>query len=88
MRFKEFIAVMFIVAMTVICMMYESQYTRQAVVTDVHEYEVTVEDDCGYIWIFEGSIFSPGDKVTLYMNSMGSIDYIEDDVIERVEIRK
>ena len=88
MRFKEFIAVVLITIMVVLCMMYESQYTRQAVVTDVHEYEVTVEDDCGYIWTFEGSIFSPGDKVTLYMNSMGSINCIEDDVIERVEIRK
>lgn len=88
MRFKEFIAVVLITIMTVMCMMYESQYTRQAVVTNIDEYEVTVEDDCGYIWTFEGSIFSPGDKVTLYMNSMGSIDYIEDDVIERVEVRK
>lgn len=88
MRFKEFIVVVLITIMIVLCMIYESQYTRQAVVTHVDGYEVTVEDNCGYIWIFEGSIFSPGDEVVLYMNSMGSIDYIEDDIIERVEIKK
>lgn len=88
MRFKELIAVALITIMIILCMMYESQYTRQAVVIDVNEYAVTAEDECGYIWTFEGSIFSQGDKVTLYMNSMGSVDYIEDDIIERVEVRE
>lgn len=79
-----------LLAMTVVSLhfgsWYETHYTREATVIVVDDSSVTVVDNCGYVWNFEGTDFHVDDRVKLSMNTMNTDSDIFDDAIENAEI--
>jgi len=63
----------------------ESRYTREAIVTEIKEDRVIVEDTCGYIWSFVGEGYQEGEKVTLVMNNNLTTSNIKDDKIIKIK---
>ena len=63
----------------------EHRYTRKnCEIITVENDKITVKDELGYLWTFEGEGFEKGEKVNLKMfdNCTGTM---KDDVIEGVE---
>jgi hypothetical protein len=60
-------------------------YTVDATVYEVNEYDgvqyVGLEDTDGYLWAMEDVDMSMGDKVTLVMDSMGTEDITDDEIV-------
>lgn len=88
-RAKEIIKNVIIIIAIVItfcwCSWDESHYTREATVIGIIGNTVTVMDECGYTWAFEGNDFNVNDKVKLMMNTMHTDSNIFDDKIEDVK---
>lgn len=88
-RTKEIIKNVIIIIAIVItfcwCSWDESHYTREATVIGIIGNTVTVMDECGYTWAFEGNDFNVNDKVKLMMNTMNTDSNIFDDKIEDVK---
>ena len=70
------------------CGYIETHYTRQATVIEVNGDVITVEDNCGYIWDFEGDGFTVGDNVSMKMYNNTTDNIIKDDEIINVTINK
>jgi hypothetical protein len=89
-RAKEIIKnVIIIIAIVIIfcwCSWDESHYTREATVIGIIGNTVTVMDECGYTWAFEGNDFNVNDKVKLMMSTMHTDSNIFDDKIEDVKM--
>jgi hypothetical protein len=60
-------------------------YTVKAVVYEVNEYDgvqyVGLEDTDGYLWVMEDVAMSMGDRVTLVMDSLGTEDITDDEIV-------
>ena len=80
--FKKILIVLSIMLVLGLMWSYESTYTRQAIITNSENGIVTVQDNCGYIWEYNGSA-TVGDSITLVMydNHTSNID---DDIIKGV----
>lgn len=63
----------------------ESRYTREAVVIEIKEDRVVIEDTCGYVWSFIGTGYQEGEEVTLVMDNNLTISDIRDDKIIKVK---
>ena len=70
------------------CGYIETHYTRQATVIEVNGDVITVEDNCGYLWDFEGDGFTVGDNVSIKMYNNTTDNIIKDDEIINVTINK
>ena len=70
------------------CGYIETHYTRQATVIEVNGDVITVEDNCGYLWDFEGDCFTVGDNVSMKMYNNATDNIIKDDEIINVTINK
>ncbi len=64
----------------------ETHYTREATVINVEDELIIVEDEQGFIWDFEGTGFTTGDKVKMTMDNNLTDTNIEDDIIENVRL--
>ena len=63
----------------------EHRYTRKnCEVVIVENDKITVEDELGYLWTFEGEGFEKGEKVNLKMFD-SCTGTMEDDIIEGIE---
>ena len=62
----------------------ETHYDRRATVEAVNGCLVTVVDDCGYVWEFEGTNYYPGENLILKMHTRFTDSIITDDTIENV----
>lgn len=82
---KNIIIIMAIIIIFCWCSWDESHYTREATVIGIIGNTVTVMDECGYTWAFEGNDFNVNDKVKLMMNTMHTDSNIFDDKIEDVK---
>ena len=91
MKTKEIAQIITVLTLMIItlcfCSWYESYYTREAIVTEVHEDVVIVVDRQGNEWSFIGDEFKVNDNVKLIMNTMHTENNIYDDVIEDVTRR-
>lgn len=65
---------------------YDTHYNRQATVTKIEGYEITVIDDCGFVWKFEGNDFTIDERVTLKMFNNCTDNIIKDDEIIDVKV--
>jgi hypothetical protein len=64
---------------------FEHRYIRKnCEIITVENDKITVEDELGYLWTFEGDGFEKGEKVNLKMFD-SCTGTMEDDVIEGVE---
>ena len=79
---KKILIVLSIMLVLGLMWSYESTYARQAIITNSENGIVTVQDNCGYIWEYNGSA-TVGDSITLVMydNHTSNID---DDVVKEV----
>lgn len=84
---KKFFAMVMIITIFCGCSWYENHYNKKATVISVYENIVTVKDDQGEEWEFEDNEkrYIKDDVVIMTMNSMGTIDNIYDDKIEKVK---
>lgn len=83
---KAVLGLMLSVAMSSICGFGDwTRYTREAKVISSFNDEVTVMDISGHIWSFYGDGFKAGDRVKLYMDSLGT-DNVTDDIITNAEV--
>ena len=65
---------------------FENNYTRKdCKVVEINGNIITVEDNCGYLWDFEGEGYELGQKVDLKMHTTHTINTIIDDYIKSVE---
>lgn len=80
---KKILVVLSIILLLGIIGKAESTYTREAIVTNSNSGIVTVEDNCGYIWEYEGSA-TVGECVTLIMSD-NHTSKITDDIVEGVK---
>lgn len=64
----------------------EDHYTKEGTVTNIQNGIVTVKDNQGYFWEFEGSNFKIGDKVELLM-SANHTGTFEDDIVENAVLQ-
>ena len=62
---------------------WESTYTRQAIITNSENGIVTVQDNCGYIWQYNGSA-TIGDSVILVMYD-NHTSKITDDIVKGIK---
>ena len=84
---KKFFTMIMIIAIFCGCSWYENHYDKKATVISVYENIVTVKDDQDEEWQFEDNEkrYTKDDVVIMTMNSMGTIDNIYDDEIEKVK---
>lgn len=60
----------------------ETTYTRNAVVVNVDNLEVTAEDKQGNLWVFIADGYSINDNVTLVMNDNHTTKITDDKIIK------
>ena len=60
----------------------ETTYTRNAVVVNVDNLEVTAEDKQGNLWVFIDDDYSINDDVTLIMNDNHTTKITDDKIIK------
>lgn len=84
---KKFFAMVMIIVIFFGCSWYENHYDKKATVISVYENIVTVKDDQDEEWQFEDNEkrYTKDDVVIMTMNSMGTIDNIYDDKVEKVK---
>lgn len=80
---KRILIVLAIIFTIVLFGIWESTYTREAIVTNSNNGIVTVEDNCGFQWEYKGTA-TIGDNVTLIMSD-NYTSKITDDIIKGVE---
>lgn len=67
---------------------YEHNYKRKdCEIVEINYETVTVEDTCGFLWEFQGTGYSIGDRVDLQMND-NNTSSIKDDIIISVSKSK
>ena len=59
----------------------ETHYTRECTVIDVSNDVITLKDECGYLWEYEGTGCEAGDKVIVKMYNNHTDSNVFDDVI-------
>ena len=59
----------------------ETHYTRECTVIDVSNEVITLKDECGYLWEYEGTGCETGDKVIAKMYNNHTDSNVFDDVI-------
>lgn len=76
--------VMVLTVITIIGLMgtTETTYTRDAVVVNVDNIEVTAEDNQGNLWAFIADGYSINDNVTLIMNDNHTTKITDDKIIK------
>lgn len=84
---KKFFAMVMIIVIFCGCSWYENHYNKEATVISIYENIVTVKDDQGEEWQFEDNEkkYIKDDVVMMTMNSMGTIDNVYDDKVEKVK---
>ena len=60
----------------------ETTYTRNAIVVNVDNLEVTAEDKQGNLWVFVADGYSINDDVTLIMNDNHTTKITDDKIIK------
>ena len=60
----------------------ETTYTRNAIVVNVDNFEVTAEDKQGNLWVFIADGYSINDDVTLIMNDNHTTKITDDKIIK------
>ena len=60
----------------------ETTYTRNAVVVNVDDLEITAEDKQGNLWVFVADGYSINDDVTLIMNDNHTTKITDDKIIK------
>ena len=80
---KKILIVLSIMLVLGLMWSYESTYTRQAIITNSENGIVTVQDNCGYIWEYNGSA-TIGDSVTLVMYD-NHTSKITDDIVKGIK---
>lgn len=69
------------------CLVYESTYTRNAVVAQIDNGLVSADDESGNTWTFWGDDFYIGQEVTLVMDDNHTTSNIYDDFVKKVLTR-
>ena len=79
--------VTFIIALVAFCAVFafsayvETHYTRKCTVINVSNEVITLKDECGYLWEYEGIGYKAGDKVIAKMYTNHTDSNVFDDVI-------
>lgn len=60
----------------------ESRYTRDVTVKSVEETTITVEDNKGYVWEFNGDDYKVGQHIIVVMNDNHTSNIYDDEIIE------
>ena len=79
---KKIIMVLTIIVIIGLMGTTEPTYTREAIVTNVDNLEVTAEDNQGNLWAFIADGYSINDNVTLVMNDNHTIKITDDKIIK------
>ena len=79
---KRIIIVLTIIMMLGILGHYEHHYTRDVVVVDIQNQEVTVEDKQGNLWCFNGTDYTVNQELVIMMfdNHTGTI--YDDEIVK------
>ena len=79
---KKIIMVLTVIVIIGLMGTIETTYTRNAVVVNVDNLEVTVEDKQGNLWVFIADGYSINDDVTLIMNDNHTTKITDDKIIK------
>lgn len=63
----------------------ETHYNRECVVVNVSNDVITLKDECGYLWEYQGTGCKAGDKVIAKMYNNHTDSNVFDDVITDVK---
>lgn len=66
------------------CSVYESTYTRSAVVAQIDNGLISADDESGNTWTFWGDDFFIGEEITLVMDTNHTDSNIYDDIVKNV----
>ena len=79
---KKIIMVLTVIVIIGLMGTIETTYTRNAIVINVDNLEVTVEDKQGNLWVFIADGYSINDDVTLIMNDNHTTKITDDKIIK------
>lgn len=65
----SFISLFIVILCFCFCSFTETHYTKNAIVTNVNQNLITVKDENGYLWEFEGEGFEEDTEVKLIMDT-------------------
>jgi len=84
--FKGVTIIVFLFLAVGICGWYETHYTRTGTVVRMRDDVAIIEDTCGFEWGYEDESLKVGDNVKMRMCTNGTDCYVEDDIIEKIEV--
>lgn len=81
----SFISLFIVILCFYFCSFVETHYTREGIVVENNDNLITVKDECGYLWDFEGNDFKVNERVKLTMDTNHTDSNIFDDKIIHVK---
>lgn len=80
-KMVSFISLFIVILCFCFCSFTETHYTREGIVVENNNNLITVKDECGYLWDFEGDDFKINERVKLTMDTNHTDSNIFDDKI-------
>ena len=81
----SFVSLFIVIFCFYFCSSVETHYTREGIVVENNNNLITVKDDCGHLWDFEGNDFKVNERVELTMDTNHTDSNIFDDKIIHVK---